>query len=87
MQSKIKSMDITTHTPEQLEILKKALPHGSIKNIATKAGVSRQAVSDVLKGEYYNESVITEALNIIEREKEKQERLSARIKEALGSKA
>ncbi|WP_454880627.1 hypothetical protein [Sphingobacterium detergens] len=55
-----------------LEKLKAKLPHGSIKTISIKLGIDQSTVSKVLKGDFFNEDVISEAVKIAEEVKLKQ---------------
>jgi hypothetical protein len=50
---------------EELFVLKKGLPHGSLKVIAGKTGYCLTYVSRVLSGVYYNQIIINEAVNLL----------------------
>lgn len=57
-----------------LEKLKAKLPHGSIKKISKILNVDQSTVSKVLRGDFFNENVIQEALKIAEETKEQQDK-------------
>ncbi|MDQ3073276.1 MAG: LacI family DNA-binding transcriptional regulator [Bacteroidota bacterium] len=51
----------------RLNELYKTLPYGGRSEVARRAGVTRQAVSDVLRdGKYLNDRVVEEALKYME---------------------
>lgn len=68
-----------------LNAIKKALPSGGQSKIARKVNVSISTVSYVLSGQRNNEKVIEAAISIIEEEKEKQNKLSERLKAAINA--
>lgn len=66
--SKLEYMNLNRE--EQLA-LKKILPHGGIKLIAEKTGLSYRSVQHVLNGKYKNEKVIEAAIEVIEEDNQR----------------
>lgn len=64
---------------KDLTKLRTSLPHGGIKTISEKTKLNHSTVSKVLKGVFFNESVIKEALKLIEESKRKTDSLKKRI--------
>jgi hypothetical protein len=64
----------------ELSNLRALLPYGSIALIAKNAGVSREAVKEILKGKWYNDKVLVEALKIAEQAKQNKLRMADKIK-------
>lgn len=52
---------------------------GCIKQIAEEAGVSRQAVQDVLSGKYQNEKILAAATKVFESRKAEREQVRKRF--------
>lgn len=59
--------------------------YGAINEIAKSACVSRKTVSNVLKGDSYNEAVIEAAERILKERAEKRRRLARKLSDALQS--
>lgn len=64
----------------ELNELRKLLPHGSMSKIAGATGIHRNNVKQILKGKWYNADVLTEALRMAEEEKKKRAKLADKIK-------
>ncbi len=62
---------------EKIQLLKKHLPHGSIKRISKELGLIELSVSKVLDGKWNNERVLAAALKIAE---EQQKSIKALIR-------
>lgn len=62
-----------------LAMLRKKLPHGSIKSIADTLSIDASIVSRVLKGERHNTKIIEMAVEIIENQKIQDKILEERI--------
>lgn len=58
--------------PRQLEKLKRKLPKGFARVIASRCNLSANAVRHVLNGRYNNDRVIHEAIKLARQEKERQ---------------
>lgn len=66
-------------TTKELEIIKRKLPHGGIKQISEETGLDQSTVSKVLKGEFFNLTIIDSAIKLIEQNKIKSKKLKKRI--------
>lgn len=53
---------------EQIRLLKKHLPHGSIKKIAQQTGMFELSISKILDAQWNNEKVLQAAIAIIKEE-------------------
>lgn len=62
---KISKDDTMKFDREEITALKKILPHGGIKLIAEKTGLSYRMVQHVLNGKYKNQKVIKAAIDVI----------------------
>lgn len=67
-------------TANEIKQLKDLLPFGSVAKIAKDAGVSRQAVKEVLRGQWINVKVIEVAYKYAEMEKKRREAIVNKIK-------
>lgn len=59
--------------------LRKRLPHGSLRKIHEKTGFSYTKVSRVLSGKQFDQNIIEAAIEIVESEKEKANKLEVRL--------
>lgn len=66
---------------QNLKVLKNLLPHGSIKKIANKTGMSEQSVSKVLDGNWENTIIIKAAITVLKQEYIKIENLLETLKQ------
>lgn len=64
---------------DQLADIRKNLPHGTMRALATKNNCSYQHITNVIKGRTYDENIIEQALNIALVEKEKREKKRAEL--------
>jgi len=70
-----------SHLPtKDLKVLRKKLPHGSIKKISEDVGLDQSTVSKVLRGDFQNDAVIDAAIAILENRKQLVSNLKNRIK-------
>jgi predicted DNA-binding protein YlxM (UPF0122 family) len=63
--------------------LRRLLPHGSIGEIAEELGITRNAVTDVLKGKWINPDVIDRAVLKIEAQKQRVQAIHDKIDRAV----
>lgn len=67
-------------TADEIKQLKELLPFGSIAKIAKEADVSRQAVKEVLRGQWINVKVLEVAYKYAEAERKRREAIANKIK-------
>lgn len=65
--------------------IKQHLPHGSIIKIARKLNKHRETVSGVLAGNWYNEEILAEAVQIIEADRKKKALMATKLKAVINS--
>ncbi len=77
-------MKQTEISKDSFQNLYSELPHGAVGQVAERAGVTTQAVRDVLKyGKYNNERVVEEAVKLVSAVKKHRRTLERKIRQTL----
>uniref|UniRef100_F4C453 HTH cro/C1-type domain-containing protein n=1 Tax=Sphingobacterium sp. (strain 21) TaxID=743722 RepID=F4C453_SPHS2 len=73
-------MKKSQETTNYLDVLRNKLPKKGLREIARRLELNPATVTKVFNGEFENESVIDEAIKIVEETKERKRQLAERIK-------
>lgn len=74
-------MPITTDEKQKIRLLKKCLPHGSMKKIAKQLGMSEISITKILDGQWSNQKVIDASVELLKNHVEEAEGVIQYFKE------